>query len=106
MNKIGKPKEAITYLKKALRLNPEFAIASFNLANSQFALNHYDQAQKSFERSAELGLDFLSMHWKLYKIHLERKAYKRATKELEKILEMDPLNEEAGKKLSELPKLH
>ena len=106
LNKIGKPKEAIPYLKKALHLNPEFAIASFNLANSQFALNHYDQAQKSFERSAELGLDFLSMHWKLYKIHLERKAYKRATKELEKILEMDPLNEEAGKKLSELPKLH
>ncbi len=105
LNKLGKPEEAIPYLKKTLTLNPEFAIASFNLGNSQFALKHFEQAQKSFERSAEMGLDFLSMHWKLYEIHLGRKAYKKAEKELQIILEMDPLNEEAGKKFSELPKL-
>ena len=53
-----------------------------------------------------MGLDFLSMHWKLYEIHLGKKAYKKAKKELQIILEMDPLNAKAGKKLSELPKLH
>ena len=37
---------------------------------------------------------------------VRKKAYKRAEKELQIILEMDPLNEKAGKKLSELPKLH
>ena len=106
LNKLGKPEEAIPYLKKTLTLNPEFAVASFNLGNSQFALNRFEQAQKSFEHSAKMGLDFLSMHWKLYEIHLRKKAYKRAEKELQIILEMDPLNEKAGKKLSELPKLH
>jgi tetratricopeptide (TPR) repeat protein len=89
-----------------LELNPEFAIASFNLGNSQFALNRFEEAQRSYERSSELGLDFLSMHWKLYKIHLTRKAYKSAEKELQIILKMDPLNEEAQKKLSKLPKIH
>ena len=53
-----------------------------------------------------MGLDFLSMHWKLYEIHLEKKAYKKAEKELQIILEMDPFNEEVGKKLSALPKFH
>ncbi|MEC7786491.1 MAG: tetratricopeptide repeat protein [Nitrospinota bacterium] len=106
LNKLGKPGEAIPYLKKTLSLDPEFAIASFNLGNSQFALKRFEEAQKSFERSANMGLDFLSMHWKLYEIHLRKKAYKRVEKELQIILEMDPLNEKAGKKLSELPKLH
>ena len=106
LNKLGHPEAAIPHLKKTLELNPEFAIASFNLGNSQFALNHFEEAQRSYERSAELGLDFLSMHWKLYKIHLTRKAYQSAAKELQIILQMDPLNEEAQKKLSELPKVH
>jgi tetratricopeptide (TPR) repeat protein len=106
LNKLGHSDEAILHLKKTLELNPEFAIASFNLGNSQFALNHFEEAQRSYERSAELGLDFLSMHWKLYKIHLTRKAYKNAEKELQTILQMDPQNEEAQKKLSEFPKVH
>jgi tetratricopeptide (TPR) repeat protein len=106
LNKLGHPEEAIPHLKKTLELNPEFAIASFNLGNSQFALNRFEEAQKSYERSAELGLDFLSMHWKLYEIHLTRKAYKNAEEELQTILQMDPLNEEAQKKLSALPKAH
>ena len=106
LNKLGHPEEAIPHLKKTLELNPEFAIASFNLGNAQFALNRFEEAQKSYERSTELGLDFLSMHWKLYEIHLTRKAYKSAEKELQTILQMDPLNEEAQKKLSALPKTH
>ena len=106
LNKLGHPEKAIPHLKKTLELNPEFAIASFNLGNSQFALNRFEEAQRSYEQSAELGLDFLSMHWKLYKIHLTRKAYKSAKKELQTILQMDPLNEEAQKKLSEFPKGH
>ncbi len=106
LNKLGKPEEAIPYLKKALTLNPEFAITSFNLGNSQFALKRFDEAQKSYERSAKMGLDFLSMRWKLYEIHLNKKAYKKAKEELQTILEMDPLSEEAKQKLSELPTVH
>ena len=97
---------AVPHLKKTLTLNPEFAIASFNLGNSQFALKRFDEAQKSYERSAKMGLDFLSMHWKLYEIHLGKKAYKEAKEELQTILEMDPLSEEAKQKLSELPTMH
>lgn len=106
LNKLGQPEEAIPYLKKTLALNPEFAIAYFNLGNSQFALNRFEEAQKSYERSVEMGIDFLSMHWKLYEIHLGKKDYEIAKRELNIILEMDPENEEAQKKLSALPTLH
>ncbi len=102
LNKLGQPEDAIPHLKRTLALNPEFAIAYFNLGNSQFAMNRFEEAQKSYERSVEMGLDFLSMHWKLYEIHLGKKDYKKAEKELKTILEIDPLNEEAQKKLSAL----
>jgi tetratricopeptide (TPR) repeat protein len=106
LNKQGHPDEAIPLLKKVLALNPEFAIANFNLGNSLFALNRLDEAQKVFELSQEQGIDFLSMHWKLYEIHSNNKKIKDAEKELKTILEIDPFNEEAKKKLSESPLAH
>jgi len=106
LNKQGQPMEAIGHLKKALSLDPEFSIANFNLGNSLYALNRLDEAQKMFELSQKQGIDFLSMHWKLYEIHLKNKNPLSAEKELKTILEIDPLNEEAKKKLSELPVLH
>lgn len=106
LNKQGHPDEAIQHLKKALALNPEFAIANFNLGNSLFALNRLDEAQKVFELSQKQGIDFLSMHWKLYEIHKKNQKFKEAEKELKTILEIDPFNKEAKKKLSELPVTH
>jgi len=103
LNKLGQPEEAIPYLKKTLALNPEFAIAHFNLGNSQFMLNRLQEAQNSYERSIKMGLDFISMHWKLYEIYLKDKNLKKAEKELKTILDIDPLNEEAKKKLSTFP---
>ena len=106
MNKLGQHEEAIPHLKKTLTLNPEFAIAHFNLGNSQFALNLLEEAQNSYERSIKMGLDFLSMHWKLYEIYLKNKNLKKAEKELKTILKIDPLNEEAQKNLSTFPNVH
>ncbi len=106
LNKQGQPGEAVALLKKALALDPEFAIANFNLGNSLFELNHLDEARDVFELSQKQGIDFLSMHWKLYKIHKKNQRYKDAEKELKIILEIDPFNEEAKKRLSELPVAH
>jgi Tfp pilus assembly protein PilF len=106
LNKQGHPEEAIAHLKKALSLDPEFSIANFNLGNSLFALNRLNEAQKRFELSQKQGIDFLSMHWKLYEIHKKNQNPLGAKKELETILEIDPLNEEAKNKISELPIAH
>lgn len=106
LNKQGKPGEAVAFLQKALALDPEFSIANFNLGNSLFALNRLEEAREVFELSQKQGIDFLSMHWKLYEIHKKAQRIPNAKKELQTILEIDPLNEEAKKKLSELPVAH
>lgn len=106
LNKQGHPAEAIAHLKKALSLDPDFSIANFNLGNSLFALNRLDEAQKTFELSQKQGIDFLSMHWKLYEIHKKNQNPLGMKKELETILKIDPSNEEAKKKVSELPVAH
>ena len=106
LNKQKHHYEAVKLLKKALNLNPEFAIAHFNLGNSLFALNQLDEARKAFELSQSQGIDFLSMHWKLYQIHKKNQHFQDAEKELKIILEIDPLNEDAKKKLFELPTTH
>ncbi len=106
LNKQGHPEQAIMHLKKALTLNPEFTIANFNMGNSLFALNRWDEAQKMFEISQKQGIDFLSMHWKLYEIHKKNQRLREVEKELKTILKIDPFNEKAKKKLSELPVLH
>ena len=106
LNKQGHAEEAIPLLKKALSLDPEFAIANFNLGNALFALNRLNEAMEVFELSQKQGVDFLSMHWKLYEIHKKSQRFPEAEKELKTILEIDPFNEEAKKKLSELPVAH
>ena len=106
LNKQKHHHEAVKLLKKALNLNPEFAIAHFNLGNSLFALNQLDEARKAFELSQSQGIDFLSIHWKLYQIHKKNQHFQDAEKELKIILEIDPLNEDAKKKLFELPTTH
>ncbi len=106
LNKQGHSEEAVPLLEKALSLDPEFAIANFNLGNALFALNRLDEAREVFELSQKQGIDFLSMHWKLYEIHKKNQRFPEAEKELKTILEIDPFNEEAKKKLSELPVAH
>jgi tetratricopeptide (TPR) repeat protein len=106
LNKQGHPDQALTPLQKALALDPEFSIANFNLGNALFALNRFDEAQKKYELCKKQGIDFLSMHWKLYEIHKKNNNFSEAKKELQTILEIEPLDEEAKKRLSELPVAH
>ncbi|MFQ5481528.1 MAG: tetratricopeptide repeat protein [Nitrospinaceae bacterium] len=102
LNKKGKYAEATPYLKRALDLDPEFGVALFNLGNSQYGMNHFQEAEKTFGAAVRMGLDFLSLHWKLADIFLRQDRRQEAIQELELILEMDPLNKEASDRLLEL----
>ncbi len=106
LNKQNKAKEALPYLQKAINLDPEFAIAYFNLGNSQFALNKIHKAEKAYSKAVELGLDFLSLHWKLFEIYEKQGRPAEAIQELKVILQLDPQNPEAKKKLESLNSHH
>ena len=102
LNKLGRSPEAENHLEKALSLDPKFGIAYFNLGNTHMALNHLDEAREAYDRSVENGIDFLSLHWNLYEIHHRQQKNQEAIKQLNIILQIDPLNLVAQKKLKEL----
>ena len=101
-NKVGKSKEAIPHLQKALKLDPEFSIIYYNLGNAYFATGQLDKAEESFNKAISQGIDFLSLHWKLVSIHENRGHSAKAIDQLNLILQIDPMNDQAQKKLSEL----
>ena len=89
-------------LSEAVSLDPEFAVAYFNLGNAHFGAGNLDKAEQAFNTAIEKGIDFLSLHWKLHEIHLKKGKRSQAIAELETILQMDPEHPDAKKKLKEL----
>ena len=102
LNKLGHSKQALPHLKKALELDPEFAVTYFNLGNAYYGAGDLDEAEKAFRTAVAKGVDFLSLHWKLHEIHLQKGRRNQAIDELQIILQMDPQHPEARKKLKEL----
>jgi len=104
LNKLGRTEEAIPNLEKALALNPEFAVTYYNLGNSFFAGKKYVEARQAYEKAVKQGVDFLSLHWKLFEINQIEGKKREALEELKIIQELDPDNEEARLKFEELQK--
>jgi tetratricopeptide (TPR) repeat protein len=104
LNKLDRSPEAIPHLKKTISLDPEFAIAYYNLGNSYFATNQLDDAHTAYNQAVTLGVDFLSLHWKLYETTHRLGKNEEAGKQLKIILQMDPENEKAKQALAKLPR--
>jgi len=102
LNKQQQFAPALDYLNRALELDPEFGIAWFNLGNAHFGLEHFTEAEKAYNSAVRMGVDFLSLHWKLHDIHLRQGRKEKAIQELMIILEIDPENPEARGKLQDL----
>ncbi len=102
--KTDKAREAVPYLQKAIALDPGFGMPYFNLGNAHYAAGEFKQAKAAYRDAMEYGVDFLSLHWKLYEIYHKENDSNSARQELELILKIDPLNAEAQEKLDALPK--
>jgi len=99
LNKLNRSKEAITHLKKAIQLDPEFGVAYFNLGNTYINQGNLAEARKNYDLAIRNGVNFLSMHWKLYDIYTRQEKRLEAKQELEIILQIEPENLEAKKKM-------
>ena len=64
--------------------------------------NNLDKAHEAYSIALEKGVDFLSLHWSLHKIYSLQGSKFKAKNELEVILQIDPENLEAQKKIKEL----
>ena len=103
LNKLDRSKEAIPHLQKTISLDPEFAIAYYNLGNSYFAMNQLDDAHTAYNQAVTLGMDFLSLHWKLYETTHRLGHDREARKQLNIILQIDPENEKAKQEAAKFP---
>ena len=99
LNKLNRSKEAIPHLKKAIQLDPAFGVAYFNLGNAYISQSNLAEAQKAYDLAISKGINFLSMHWNLYDVYIRQGKRLKAKKELEFILQIEPENREAKKKM-------
>jgi tetratricopeptide (TPR) repeat protein len=104
LNKLGRAEEAIPILEKALALNPEFSVSYYNLGNSFFAGKNYLKAREAYDTAVKQGVDFLSLHWKLFEINQIEGKKQKALEEIKIIMELDPENEEAQRMFENLQK--
>ena len=101
LNKLNRSEEAIPHLEKAIQLDPEFGVAYFNLGNAHINQGSLVEARKAYDLAVSNGVNFLSMHWKLYDIYIRQEKRLKAKQELEIILQIEPENLEAKKKMKE-----
>jgi len=99
LNKLNRSEEAIPHLKKAIQLDPEFGVAYFNLGNAYINRGNLDEARKAYDLAISKGINFLSLHWNLYDAYTRQGKRLKAKRELEIILQIEPENREAKKKM-------
>ena len=99
LNKLNRSEEAIPHLKKAIQLDPEFGIAYFNLGNAHINQDNLDEARKAYSQALSKGINFLSLHWNLHDVYTRQGEKLKAKQELEIILEIEPENLKAKKKM-------
>ena len=93
---------AVQEFEEILKHDWESPELYYNLGNAYFGLHQFQEARVAFEKSANLGLNFISLHWKLFEIHKKKRRIKDAIRELTFILDIDPTNAKAQAKLAEL----
>ena len=72
--------EAIKHLQKAIKLNPDFADAHYELATLLDVENEYSLAKKHYLKSIDLKKGFEKAHFKLATMLKRKKSYKESKK--------------------------
>jgi len=72
---MNSPEKAIPLLEKAVKLDPDYVEAYYNLASSYAATKRYDQAEKAYIRSIELSPTFTASYTSLSNMYAYNKQY-------------------------------
>lgn len=105
----GDLRRAIFYFKKAIAIDPNFALAYQNLGISYFEIKEYDEAERNLEQArrlmekmsgAELHLAEINLY--LGRLHLLKRNYARALECFEEVVKLAPgtqMEKEAREKI-------
>jgi tetratricopeptide (TPR) repeat protein len=92
--KAGNCEKAITYYKKALVFDKEFAFVYDNMGVCYRRLNDYDKAIDAYEKSLEIDPNGLMPLQNIGIAYVYKKQYKKAVKAYERLAKVDPKNPE------------
>ena len=87
---LGKLEEAEFFTRKAIELNPNFAITHSNLGNIFRDLGNLKEAEKSYRKAIELNPDFANAYSNLGNIFRDLGNLKEAEKSYRKAIELNP----------------
>ena len=90
LKEIGKYKEAELELKKAIKLNPRYANAYYNLAGICLDKGNLYEAEVYLRKAIEIKSDFSIAHYNLGFILINKGELQEAKLYIEKSLEIDP----------------
>lgn len=86
--------EAISYYKKAVTVDPEFAFAYDNMGISYRKLNKFDEAIEAYEKSLKIDPNGSMPLQNIAVAYTYKKEYKKAVKAYEKLGKVQPDNPE------------
>jgi arylsulfatase A-like enzyme/Tfp pilus assembly protein PilF len=104
--KLGLHAEASENFKGVLKQDPRNVVAHFDLAVSQNALGHKEDAIKELEATLTLAAYYVRAEEMLASLYLEQKNYTLARAHLTHLTEIDPTNYSANYNLGVLDCLH
>jgi tetratricopeptide (TPR) repeat protein len=99
---LGKKEEAITTLKEAIGLNPNYADPYFNLGNIYYSLGKEDKAVALFKMAIEKDLNYSSAYYTLGIVYESVGKKEESLKSYWKAVEIDPGYSEAYNNLASI----
>jgi tetratricopeptide (TPR) repeat protein len=91
--------DAIGYYERAVRRNPGFTEAHYNLGNAWRRRQRPDRAEAAYRRALELRPDFAAAWLNLGRVHVTRGALDDAAAAYRRAVELDPASWEARNNL-------
>jgi tetratricopeptide (TPR) repeat protein len=89
---LHRTEQAVAHLTEALRLNPEFELAHYNLASALAGLNRLNEAVDHFRRAVQIKPEFVAARVNLGAVLRLQHRFDEATTELGVALRLEPGN--------------
>jgi tetratricopeptide (TPR) repeat protein len=90
MANVGKQKEAIESFKQAIRINPDDALAHYNLGGDYYDSGKHEEAIESYKQALRIDPGFAQAHYNLGFAYYTSGKYKEAMESYKQALMINP----------------
>ncbi len=99
---VGRLDNAEKEFKDAIKINPDYAIAHYNLGILLDDLKRYDEAEKEYRKAIRINPDYADAYYNLGILLKDLKRFEEAEKEYREVIRINPNDGEARNNLGNL----